>query len=364
MWDNFVGQQARRGTRNLLIFNAIILICVLIAMYFSSRYYFNFLLGPFATNPADLSNISDPDRTLRYYVTVDAEQVLETGIRHKKDVIRRGRKVGEKVVSRDLLLVFGDNKAIVVEFDPQAMAQKRVSGTLERFPNATTYRFDNPGNFRKDLKILPVLLEATGFRMRGWIGLAVMVPLTLIAVINLVRGVRRWADPSQHPLIRQLEQYGDPAEVSERIEEEWQSDEKDKIGPVTLTRMWCIHPHSFGMTLVHLGEAVWVYKAATKHYHNGIPTGTTYSAVLSDNRGVQHTFGLRSEPLVDEFVEAVVHRVPWIFQGHDDDLAQLWKGNKETFYRLLEEQRLAFVEELRNETRRDDDGEVQDVLPA
>lgn len=363
MWDNFIGRHIRRGTRNLFIWNSLILLGLAVAGYFTSRYYYNFFLGPFKVDAAEWSNLQNPDERLEYYVEVASDQVVETDIIHKKDRRRRGRKIGEEVVSRDLLFAVGDT-ALVVEYDPNDPVKNRVGGKLEPLARPELYLKHSQTFNAKH--VAPVKVDATGFRLRGWIGLAVMSPLGLLAVFNIYRGVKRWNDPSGHPLAKQLERYGDPAEVCAKIESEWESDDKEAVGPVAVTRMWLIHPHTFGMTLVHLGEAVWVYKSATRHYHNGIPTGTTYTDVLCDNRGNQHSFTLKNEGLCDQFVIAVAHRVPWILTGYDEDLEQMWKKDKERVYQLLEERRQEFAAHLREAQGSDDEepDQVQEVEPA
>jgi len=310
MWDNFIGRQIRRGTRNLFIWNTLILVGLAVALYFSSRYYYNFFLGPFSVEAKEWANIGNPDERLEYYVVINGNEIAETGIIHKKDRTRRGRKIGEEVVSRDLLFTLADDTAVVVEYHPRDAAKNQATGTLEDLPRSDNYHRIAQEKFGKPIRVAPVRVDATGFRLRGWIGLAIMIPLGLLATFNIYRAIRRWGDFARHPLAKQLERYGDPAEIATQVEDEWHSDDKHQVGPVTVTRMWCIQPHTFGVNLVHLGEAVWVYKSATRHYHNGIPTGTTYAGVLCDNQGNQHTFTLKSEPLCDEFVGAIVDRVP------------------------------------------------------
>ena len=54
MWDNLIGRQIRRSSRNLLIWNSVILIILLIAVVCTASYWVNFFLGPFDLERAAL----------------------------------------------------------------------------------------------------------------------------------------------------------------------------------------------------------------------------------------------------------------------------------------------------------------------
>src|ERR1700719_2485489 len=103
------------------------------------------------------------------------------------------------------------------------------------------------------------------------------------------------------------------------MKEQSQADVVEDISGITFTRSCLIRPTLFGVDLVHLGDAAWVYKTKTKHYTHGIPTGTTFGEVLCGVHGKALSVQM-SEALCDEFAARVARRVPWVLVGFEAGL--------------------------------------------
>ena len=59
--DGFIGAQIARGNRNLLIWNAVILVGLVVAFWFARVYIYNFFLGPFPADDKALLAIAGSD---------------------------------------------------------------------------------------------------------------------------------------------------------------------------------------------------------------------------------------------------------------------------------------------------------------
>jgi hypothetical protein len=127
-----------------------------------------------------------------------------------------------------------------------------------------------------------------------------------------------------------------------------------------------IYPKTFGVDAVFLGDAVWTYKSITQHYHNGVPTGKTYAASICDIHGGQVSVQLKNESMCDQFVVAVVERVPWVMAGFSKDLEQMWKKNKPAIFEMAEQRRKDLMEELRRKREAPPEAEppIDEVEPA
>jgi Family of unknown function (DUF6709) len=349
MWDTLIGRQIRRSSRNLIIWNGLLLAGVIVFFSLTARCYYNFLFGPFPLDRDAVVKLKD-DNLSEYFVTVESDFCQDTGVPFMKTG-KRGRKY---VGGRYLLLDMKDSW-LVVKVGNNAAAEKKWTGTIANLsPEARSdlggvLGFNRFGPQAGAKPLLPVMLDATGFRLLGYIGLAIAVPAGLLSVWNLFKGVSRLSNIEKHPLAQRLKKYGEPAEVAEKIQVEYDSQDRMEIGKATFTRSWMLHPTTFGVDSVFLGDAVWSYKSVTQHYHNGVPTGKTYTGHICDIHGSQVGVQLKNEQMCDEFVMAVAERVPWALIGFDKTREEMWKHNKPAIYEMAEQRRKDLMEDLRRQ---------------
>lgn len=366
MWDTLIGRQIRRSSRNLVIWNSMLLIGVIVFFALTSRYYYNFFLGPFPIDRETIVNLRD-DRPREYFVLIESAFCQDTGVPHFRQT-KRGRKQSGTYMVLDMKTDW-----LVIQAKQGQAPKEQWEGAIERLPGDVgaqiqnqigVNRFGRPAAAQKPL--LPIMIDATGFRLPGYIGLAIAMPLALLNFWNIVKGVSRLGNLEKHPLARTLKKYGEPGEVAERIQAEYDSDDRVDIGPATFTRSWMIRPKTFGVDAVFLGDAVWTYKSVTQHYHNGIPTGKTYASSICDIHGGQVAVQLKNEAMCDQFVAAVLERVPWVLAGFDKGLEELWKKNKSAVYEIAEQRRKNLMEELRRQREAPPDSEppIDEVKPA
>src|SRR2546427_7171797 len=80
--DNWIAQRIRAvSVRRVVAWTLALAVGVLLATS-DHRYIPNFLRGPYALARADLNSIRDVPLTPRYYLRVNGEKVIDTGIRH------------------------------------------------------------------------------------------------------------------------------------------------------------------------------------------------------------------------------------------------------------------------------------------
>ena len=86
---------------------------------------------------------------------------------------------------------------------------------------------------------------------------------------------------------------------------------------------------------------MWAYPKVTKHYHNGIPTGTTYSAIILGDSKAQSLGNQREEGFRSEAIESLQTRMPWLLIGFSKELEALWLKDKREFFNWFAQRREA-----------------------
>jgi hypothetical protein len=337
MWDDFVAHQIRRTNRNLLILGTALLAIIAAIVSFTWREVYNYIFGPFPIQTSELTAIWNPDQPKRYFLKVQGEKSFSTGMRvvdadHKENV---RAVVVALVVGKRLLLVKTPSDSHQLEFKGAltAMPPEVQSGTVDaiekKYPNLK-------GAF------LPFMLDATGFRDSDSILVAVFgFLLTGMGLFLVGLSILRMATPEKHPLFAKLERYGQLQDVRMRIDSDMRSEGGgEKFGGLHITTNWLIHAAAYKTHVMSARDVVWAYLKITKHYHNGIPTGKTYSAIIRDSKGQSVEVSGKKDS-VPKLLEAMQRRMPWIFIGYTKELDALWHKEKPKFYQLMEQRRVA-----------------------
>jgi hypothetical protein len=178
-----------------------------------------------------------------------------------------------------------------------------------------------------DGAFLPFMLESEEFKTNTILGLVAAVICLLIAVWGSVRALSRLSDVNRHPIMRALRRYGDPEEIAEQIDHEVNS-YHDKMGNIKLTRNWLVHQQGLTFNAARLNDVVWMYKHVLKTKYYGVVTvAKTYSVYLWDRHGHCVTI-TGKEKQVDEMLQVIYQRAPWIIVGYDQQLENEWKKNR------------------------------------
>jgi hypothetical protein len=353
MRNTIIGRHIRRANRNLVVVNALLLAGVVGMFAVTANYWVNFLAGPFEMARDEIVALPNAERLSRYYVRVEGDQVIPGVGRHiEKEIDNRTKKErSQRVTAEFAALTLGD-KVLLVKHDTGRLPDRSVTGKMVTLPQDVRGQIIQPieQEEKQPGMFLPVMLDATGFRGAGYWMLGLGVPVGLLAAWNLTRAAARSSDPEKHPVARRLLKYGVPAEVVEQIDAEVHTaGEAANVGSATFTKSWLLVPTTYGVTVRHLGDAVWSYKSTTQHRVNGIPTGKTYAAVCHFADGTGETVTMKSERLAEAFVKAVLERVPWMFVGYDERLNTSWKKKRGEVLAALEARKQQLLDEAAKE---------------
>jgi uncharacterized protein DUF6709 len=335
MWDNFITRQMKRTNRNLLIAGVVLLAGAagLTAGY--RRYLYNFVLGPFPIQTAELAAIQGPEEPQKYFLRVQGEKAYDTG------VYLEVQDSSKKRTANFYALKVGE-RFLIVKASPGEKVTSYAGG-LATLP----YELRTGYIARSEAKnpallgaFLPFMLDATGFRdSDGIMGVGAGAVMLLLGLYLTWLFVQRNTNPEKHPLMKSLEKYGTPNDVAMQIDSELRSEPASKVtGDLLVTKNWLIHASAFRTVLMQTREVIWAYQKITKHYHNGIPTGKSFSTVIRDSRGQTAEIQGKKKTAPD-VVNALQQRMPWIISGFSKELEQAWKNDRAGLAQAVEKRR-------------------------
>ncbi len=170
-----------------------------------------------------------------------------------------------------------------------------------------------------------------------------------LASWNILRSVRRYFNPTLHPIYESLQRYGDPGQVGASIDNEFRSPSGYlQLPKCLLSARWLVYPTVFSADFIHLDYVLWIFKQRTKHYTNFIPTGTTYSAIIVTRFGQLDINA--SEAGVYSILESLRQRIPWVLTGYSDELKRIWDSTPNDLIASVDNRRQMFHQQFGGST--------------
>ena len=331
MWDRFIGDQIRRANRNLLITNLVILVVAATLMLSQHRTISGYLRGGEKTEPAALASTPPIENTV---VALDSDNVMATGYQMVK------HESGKDTVEYEYLAMKAGDRLLIVKSEP-GQHGPHFEGALAPLPH------DISSALMKEIKsertrqaLMPVMLDTIEYKSDGRLLLIFGVPSILLAAWNLKKWMQRAADPETSPIVTQLQHRGGMMACQQIDSEVAQS--SGKLGKAILTKSWVIAPHTFGASIMHLDDVVWVYKKVTQHRVNFIPTGKTYAAILCASTGRMVQIDDKQEK-IDQLLVTIAGKAPWAIAGFSPDVQKLWDKNRDALLQAVNQRRSEVV---------------------
>ena len=339
MWDDFISGQIRRTSRNLFLLGTAVLTILGLLLAAGWRDTYNFVFGPFPVQGSELVSIWNPAVPKRYFLKVQGEKSFATGMQE----VDAGNH--DKIRAEIVALVV--NKRLLLVKTPADNQQLQFTGTLAAVPmeisNGVVRPFQQKYPEQKDA-FLPFMLDATGFRKGDNLFVAAFgAGFGVVGLILIGIPVRRQLRPENHPLLTQLAKYGGLQDVRMRIDSEMRREGGgEKFGAMQITTNWLINAAAYKTNVMATRDVVWAYPKVTKHYHNGIPTGKSYSAIIRDSKGQSLEISGKKDS-VPKLLESLQRRMPWVLVGFSKELEALWLKEKPKFLQLIEQRRASLA---------------------
>ena len=335
MWDDFISRQIKRTNRNMLLFGTVVLAILGVCLAATWRDTYNFIFGPFPIQSSELVKIWNPDVPKRFFLKVEGEESFATGMR-EVDASNH-----DKILAEVVALVV-DKRLLLVK-TPLDKQELQFTGTLTAVPpqvfNGVVHEWEMKHPGQKGT-FLPFMLDATGFRKGDNLWAAGgATALGILGLVMVAIPLRRQLQPDHHPLLIQLAKFGGLQDVRMRIDTEMRGENGgEKFGAMQITTNWLINAGAYKTNVMATRDVVWAYPKVTKHYHNGIPTGTTYSAIIRDSKGQSLEISGKKDS-VPKLLESLQRRMPWVLVGFSKELEALWMKEKPKFFQLIEQRR-------------------------
>jgi hypothetical protein len=300
--DSFVDQHTRRVSRNLLLWNGIVLGLLVIVGLSLSSYLGWFFGGPKLVDDAYILDAAKgPPSSLIAYIEVRDRRLVPTG--YVEESSRNG-KVYSTIPYYSIAV--GD-KLMLVKGVTEGQGQNLV-GPLESISGkAGQQAFDAIVAKKPELRdrILPVILNASAaFNVFGYVLLGILTPILAFCGFNIARALIRQGMNSMHPVIRSLARQGDPTEVAQDIDAEIAGDGVQKVGKAFITQNWLLRPTIFRLIACRLDAIVWAF-------HSIIAGDNVATFAFRDGR----MMGVPLHKNTRELLDQIYKRTPWVEKG-------------------------------------------------
>ena len=334
MGDGFLGKAIRRAGRNSILVGAIGLLIVALLFWAEKGYFYNFFHGPFPMARATLLSIHDPDSRHESFVTLQADETVETGYEETN--------TDYFITTHHPILAakIGD-RLLIVKASKDVDATK-LSGELTSIPSDVRSQVllaleeKNP---KLKGRFLPAMLDATNYRVNGYIGIAAGSLFGLALAWCLWKGLRWTSRPETHAVWKKLAKYGPAQQVGSQLDAEFQGEGGgEKFGNAHLTTNWLVHASPYSLEVFRTADLAWAYAHIVKHYHSGIPTGKSHYVKVFDRDGASAMMQVKKNVLPN-LLQALQRRAPWATFGFSADLEKMWKQRRGDFLQAVEQRK-------------------------
>jgi hypothetical protein len=334
MGEGFLGKAIKRAGRNC-IFIGVGGLAIVVLLFSAARgYFYNFLHGPFPIDRAQLLSNQNPGDRRESFVTVQVQETIDTGFEESSIdyfITTHHPFLASKIGDR-LLLIKASKESTATQFSGEITSvpsdvQNQVLAVLQqKYP-------DLKGRF------LPVMLDATSYRLNGYLGIAAGTLFGLGLLWCLWKGLNWSAKPETHHVWKKLALYGPAEQVGSQLDAELRSEGGgETFGNAHVTTNWLVHSSAYDVHVMRLTDVVWAYPQVIKHYHSGIPTGKSHFVKVFDRPGSLITVSVKKN-IGPNLLLALQRRSPWAIYGFTADLEQMWKKRRPEFLQTVDQQK-------------------------
>ncbi|WP_461614025.1 DUF6709 family protein [Clostridium sp. Marseille-QA1073] len=168
-----------------------------------------------------------------------------------------------------------------------------------------------------------------------YIGVFIGLIFLIMLVIKKVIAITNYRSSK---VIKRLSKYGNTDYIENQINQEINYPEYVNRR-ITITNNWIIDKTPFSVKFMPIENLVWVYNVRTKHYQNGIRTGTSFSVMCYSDKNEKLPLNVgwkKDEEKAIEIIELLSQKAPWAIYGYSDEIKKNFKKNPQ---KVIEEVR-------------------------
>ena len=325
---NWIESQIRAVSVKRLFAAAVVLAIVVMALLSQARYITNFFKGAYGISREELNAAPNADSLERYWVTMNADAIHETGFQEitvrKKRGVERGRSVSASYYVAEM------GKRLLLVKAHGDVPTKSLKGTLKPIVGKVDLSFFNDPDIAKIRPAFyPMLLDTEDFTSDGELGFAIAGIAALIALGIGVMAWMRFSDPKSHPAAKLAASWGkgNLSTVATQVESQLKAPDAIKVGNHVLTQDYLVMRSLFSFNLWRTDDVVWIFKQITqKKMYYVIPTGKTFAASINFAKETVMING--KEDKVDAVLMQLATNKPWVIVGHSDEIATSYKKKR------------------------------------
>jgi len=304
----------------------------------SWRYYYNFVAGPITVDADYISRVEHSGKPLRYFVKVSGNDLSDSGVQEITETERTGIVTSRNVTAEYSELFLG-NQVLIVKRRPNDKGTS-FAGALEELP--TDVRFDVVMPIFTLQKIdsptvLPLMLDATGFRREGYWAIGLSILATGLATWLVRRVLAYRAHPERNPIAKKLARYGSLLDISRAIDTDLMGETK-KFGRALVTQSWVLLPDPYGLTVCRIPDLVWAFKKVVRKTAYGVTAAKLHRAILYDRFGKKLELQARNNK-IDDILAFLADRAPWAVFGYSADLRKRFSTDRLGFVAMVDARR-------------------------
>jgi len=334
MEEGFLAKAIRRTGRNGMLLGLGGLLVIALIFYAEGRYFHNFFHGPFAIDQATLVSIQNPDARRDSFVTIQGDETLQTGfVESNTDyIITKHYPILVLKVGDRLLLVKASKDTDATRFSgeltgiPSDVRSDVLAVLQEKHPELRDH-------------FLPLMLDATNYRVNGYIGIVAGSLFGLALLWCVGKGMMWTTRPETHSVWKKLSKYGPAQQVGAQLDAELRAEGGgETFGSAHLTTNWLVHSSAFSLEVMRTTDLVWAYLQVVKHYHSGIPTGKSHFVKVFDRDGASATISTKKK-IAPDFLQAIQRRAPWAIYSFSPELERMWKKRRAEFVLAVDQKK-------------------------
>ena len=191
----------------------------------------------------------------KYYFDVVAEDVMHKNIAYTRDGVPATEDTDTDAdpiaVRADYIIVNGVTVPVLMNSDQHISKGDVITGIFTRSSTRILEEFAKKSD-GKDMEICKYTLDIRGIEMEAeFSDCIIFIILTLILIYLLTKLISYYINPLRHPMLKQLERYGEVPHVMEDIESELRDKENVTWGKKEIyTKSWILQKKSFKYAVV------------------------------------------------------------------------------------------------------------------
>jgi hypothetical protein len=314
---------------------------------YNLRFLTNYFAGPRTISRAELLEVKDVEEMERYWVTMQADRVLDSGIDIVSVKKKRGFETGRSVTGHYYVGVVGE-KLLVIKANGNGYVRARPDATtvegalVPASDEIIAMMTSTPQSKPLRERFMPMQLEAGGFKSDGELLMGLAYVASGLAGLIALFGLYRVLAPGRHRALRSLSTTPGQslAEASSTLEAEVAHKQFIALGGgAKLTASHLLQPGALRFNVRPLDDLLWAYPVVTtKKLYGVITTGRSHSAMFNFKRGkpVKVT---GAEPAIQSAMNVLARVHPWVLLGHEKKLAADYRRKRKDVIAAVDSRR-------------------------